>query len=302
MLDIEGAKIFYKTYSTNKSDPKFSIVIPSWNNLSYLQNCIASIYKNSKFSHQIIVFVNDGSDGTLEWVEKKKIDHAHCHKNLGVCYALNAARSLVKSDYFLFMNDDMYVCPAWDDFLWREIENAGNDLFFFSSTMIQPHGINDNSVIVENYGTSIDDFDEEKLLKGFASHDKGDWSGATWPPNVVSTRCWDLVGGYSVEFSPGMYSDPDFSRKLWEAGVRNFKGIGKSRVYHFSQVSTGKIRKNMGSKTFLMKWGITSGTFCKYYLKRGEPYAGKLKAPTGFKFRLSLLRCKIKKIVFSIFK
>ena len=40
-----------------------------------------------------------------------------------------------------------------------------------------------------------------------------------------------LVGGMSIEFSPGMYSD--LSKKLYESVVRQFKGVGKSLVYHF---------------------------------------------------------------------
>ena len=31
--------------------------------------------------------------------------------------------------------------------------------------------------------------------------------GATIPPNIVHRDIWDLVGGYSIEYSPGMYSD-----------------------------------------------------------------------------------------------
>jgi glycosyltransferase involved in cell wall biosynthesis len=37
---------------------KFSILIPSWNNLAYLKICVESIRKNSMFAHQIIVHVN----------------------------------------------------------------------------------------------------------------------------------------------------------------------------------------------------------------------------------------------------
>ena len=43
----------------------FSIIIPTFNNLDYLKLCLKSIYLNSKFSHEIIIYVNDGSDGTL---------------------------------------------------------------------------------------------------------------------------------------------------------------------------------------------------------------------------------------------
>jgi len=89
---------------------------------------------------------------------------------------------------------------------------------------------------------------------------------------------WDLVGGYSIEFSPGMYSDPDFSMKLYKAGVRNFKGIHKSRVYHFGSKSTKRIKKNNGYYQFINKWGFTSSVLTKKILKRGEPYEGFLDA------------------------
>lgn len=46
----------------------FSILIPTWNNLPYLQLCIESIRRHSAFEHEIIVHVNEGTDGTLEWV------------------------------------------------------------------------------------------------------------------------------------------------------------------------------------------------------------------------------------------
>lgn len=51
--------------------PIFSILIPSWNNLPYLKCCVESIRKNSTFQHEIVVHVNEGRDGTLEWVRQQ---------------------------------------------------------------------------------------------------------------------------------------------------------------------------------------------------------------------------------------
>jgi GT2 family glycosyltransferase len=42
----------------------FSIIIPTFNNLSYLKSCISSIKKNSKFEHEIITDINDESGRT----------------------------------------------------------------------------------------------------------------------------------------------------------------------------------------------------------------------------------------------
>ncbi len=251
----------------------FSILIPSWNNLGFLKLCIESIEKNSAYKHEILIHVNDGSDGTLEWVRQKGYKHTHSEENIGVCYALNGLRPLATTDYIMFMNDDMYVCPGWDTALVEEIKRIGHKMFFLSSTLIQPRPFFCKSVIAPaNYGETVESFDEERLLREYATLPHGDWLGATWPPNVVHKDLWDLVGGYSIEFSPGMYSDPDFSAKLWMAGVRLFKGVDKSRVYHFEARSTHRIVKNDGSLQFLRKWGITSGSFIRDILHRGEPF------------------------------
>ncbi len=283
------------------SSPLFSILIPTWNNLQFLKLCIASIEKNSSFNHQIIIYVNDGSDGTLEYVREKHLDYVHSPNNIGICFALNALRPLVKTDYILYMNDDMYVCPLWDKYLYDEIEKMGHEKrWFLSATMIQPRPFFSKSVIAPaNYGESIEDFDEKRLLEEYASLPHQDWSGATWPPCIVHRDIWDLVGGYSVELSPDMYSDPDFSAKLWLAGVRLFKGISKSRVYHFEARTTGRIVKNNGSAQFLLKYGITSATFMKYVLHRDEPFSDeKRPAIDTNKIKANLFRSKLKRLLF----
>jgi glycosyltransferase involved in cell wall biosynthesis len=255
----------------------FSILIPTWNNLAYLKLCIHSIRKNSSYAHQIIVHINEGTDGTLDWVESQTdIDFSHSKTNVGVCYALNAGRDLVSTNYIVYINDDMYVCPGWDAGLMEEIKKTTNNYFFFSATAIEPFS-SSNCAIEKDFGKDFGSFNELSLLKEFSGLQMSDWQGATWPPNVVHKETWDLVGGYSLEFSPGMYSDPDFSMKLWEAGVRLFKGVGRSRVYHFGSRSTKRVAKNKGYYTFIAKWKITSGTFTRYYLRRGKAFDGELK-------------------------
>lgn len=272
----------------------FSILIPSWNNLAFLKLCVASIRKNSAYPHEILIHVNDGSDGTLEWVKSEGLTYTHSPENIGVCYALNGLRPLVTTDYVLFMNDDMYVCPGWDTALYDEIKAIGHKLFFLSSTLIQPRKFFCKSVIAPaNYGESVETFEEKRLLREFMALKHGDWQGATWPPNVVHRDLWDLVGGYSVEYSPGMYSDPDFSAKLYHAGVRIFKGIDKSRVYHFEARSTHRIVKNDGSLQFLRKWGITSSSFMNDVLHRGEPFGAVIDSENQLK--KDILRSKWKR-------
>jgi len=274
---IEGIT---KCMQTTDTDYKFSLLVPTWNNLDLLKLCVRSIRQNSFHKIQLIVVVNEGKDGTLEWVKTQPdLDYVHAVKNIGICYGLNSTRSLIKAEYIVYLNDDMYVLPNWDLELSNEIEKIGSKAFMVSGTLIEPTDTGNPCVVVKDYGRNVEDFKEALLLKEYKNMAVTDWSGSTWPPNVMHIDMWDLVGGYSIEFSPGMYSDPDLSRKLFEAGVRTFIGKGSSLVYHFGSKSTKRIKRNNGRKTFILKWGITSKTFTKQFLKLGKSANSTIEKP-----------------------
>ena len=254
----------------------FSILIPTWNNLEYLKHCLASIEKNSDLKHQIIVIANEGKDGTAEWLQQNKIEHIHHKINVGICTALNSTAELIKEKYIVYLNDDMYVLPHWDTILMEEVNKLETDSFMLSGTMIEPRDTGNKCVLVQDFGDDLSTFNEKELVEWNNTAIKEDWSGASWPPVLIPTDLWKKVGGMSEEFSPGMYSDPDLSMKLWQEGVRIFKGVGASRVYHFGSKSTRKLGKNVGRQIFLKKWGVTSNYFYKKFLKMGEKYAGGL--------------------------
>jgi len=268
---IEKINKYSKTPNSRYS---YSIFIPTWNNLNYLKLCISSLRKNSSIDMQFIVFVNEGNDGTLDWLnEQNDIDYIHATENLGICYGMNLCRSMIKSDYIIYLNDDMYALPNWDIELDKEIKKLNTKLFILSSTLIEPHNTGNQCVVVNDFGDSIQNFKESKILEEHTNLSVNNWNGSTWPPNVVHIDLWDLVGGLSVEFSPGMYSDPDFSKKLYDAGVRIFKGVGSSLVYHFGSKSTGRIKKNRGRNQFIKKWGMTANFFTTSVLNMGKPYS-----------------------------
>jgi glycosyltransferase involved in cell wall biosynthesis len=291
-------------YPNNNIDKnnRFSIIIPSWNNLSFLKICINSIEKNSAFKHQIIIHVNEGTDGTLDWVSKSGFDYTHSSDNVGVCLAMNACRAMVKTEYIVFLNDDMYMLPDWDMELWKEIESLPDKYFFLSSTTIEPRISPHPGILAPfDYGSTPETFKEDSLLKEYKAIKGKNWSGATWPPNIVHKNVWDLIGGYSIEYFPGLYSDPDFSMKLYEAGVRFYKGVNASRAYHFGSKSTRRIVMNNGSKQFLNKWGITSASFTRLFLKRGQDFKGEITVNyCNWAFKKALWKGNLKRIFWLI--
>ena len=268
----------------------FSIIIPTFNNLKYLKVCLESIKKNSKFTHEVIVYVNSSTDGTLEFLRNNQINYLYNETNVGLCKAMNEGVKISKNEYIVYAHDDMYFCPDWDEEFYNEIKKTSAKDFFLSGTMIQPF----KSFIYLDCGTSVENFNEKKLLNEYKNIPFYDFQGSTWAPSLIPKNTWNKVGGFSEEYGPGLGSDPDFNMKLWKIGVRLFKGLSKCRVYHFSSVSLRKKISNNGSKTFLLKWGITIKFFRKYYLKSDTKFNGLLEEPKkNLFYYLNLFKCKI---------
>ena len=269
----------------------FSVIIPSFNNLNYLKLCLNSIEKNSSFDHEIIIHVNEGKDGTKDFLENKNYIFTYDTINTGVCVAFNKAAKKASNKYLVLAHDDMYFCPEWDKVFLSELKKLPENAdFFLSGTMVQPF----DSYINLNCGEDINNFNEYKLLSELPNIEYNDFQGTHWQPSLIPLKTWNKVKGFSEEFSPGLGSDPDFNMKLWNLGVRLFKGLGKCRVYHFSSISLRKKAWNNGAKTFLLKWGISIKFFKKHYLKSDKPFDGYLKDPyKDYAYYIGLIKCKI---------
>lgn len=259
-----------------------SVLIPTWNNLDFLKLCVRSLRENSAYPHQIVLHVNDGSDGTLDWAKRNGIPFTQTDSNVGVCMALNSCAALARFDRVLFMNDDMYACPGWDTALLEAAATLRDDCYLLSSTVIQPLPSRSGCVIQADFGRDPATFRERELLEAYASLEKADWQGSTWSPVLVHRSYWNRVGGFSIELSPGLYSDPDFAVKMWRAGCRVYWGVSKSRVYHFESKTIQRVGPEVRKRcyrTFLRKWNLPAAAWDRYYVRMGEPFLGYLEEP-----------------------
>lgn len=247
----------------------FDIVIPTWNNLKYLKLAVESIQKYSSYNHTIYVHVNEGTDGTIEWLKEKNIEFTYFNINKGVCEGTNMAAKLGTNDYVVYFNDDMVALPRWDEELKIFKDTLSTNRYMLSCTPIEPTGNNVNCII-NDYGLNIENYNGKQLLfdlKRLRTLKPNLVS--TWSPLLIPRNLWDKVGGYSIEYEPGFGSDPDLCKKLYDIGCRNFIGVGKSLIYHFQTKTTGRIHHNNSREIFLRKHGMGQDYFINQVLKRG---------------------------------
>jgi GT2 family glycosyltransferase len=275
----------------------FSIIIPTFNNINYLKKCIESIKKNSVYTHEIIPHVNEGTDGTLDYLKNNNITYTYTDYNSGICTGMNMAAKKAKTQYILYAHDDFYFCPNWDHVLKDEINKINHNNFYLSGTMVN------NGQIQLDCGSDLETFNEERLLKEINNANYYDFQGSTWAPHLIHKEMWNKVGGFSEEFFPGTGSDPDLNMKLWKQGVRIFKGINDFKVYHFGSIVTRKYKNHptintesgsRGAKIFLLKWGISIKFFKKFILNSDTKYLSELKEPKiSINYILQLIFCKL---------
>ena len=275
----------------------FSIIIPTLNNLDYLKLCIKSLRINSSYNHQIIPHVNIGRDGTVDFLEKENIEYTFTNHNAGICEGMNMASKKAKNDFILYAHDDFYFCPEWDLTLKKEIDKIGHNRFYLSGIMMN------NGPLKFDCGDSLENFNESKLLENYKSINHYDFQGSTWAPHLIHKEFWNKIGGFSEEFYPGTGSDPDLNMKLWNEGVRIYKGINNCKVYHFGSIVTRNYKDhptiqtesgNKGAKIFILKWGISIDFFKRFYLRSDTKYKGELDNPKiSLIYLINLFLCKL---------
>lgn len=97
------------------SNPTVSIIIPHWNGIEVLSECLASIKKSKFSSYEIIVSDNMSTDGSQDWIKKNypDIQLVENDKNYGFSGGCNRGAEAADGDYLLFLNNDTIHDENW---------------------------------------------------------------------------------------------------------------------------------------------------------------------------------------------
>ncbi len=266
----------------------FDILICTWNNIDYLKQLVFSIHKNSFFNNNILVHVNEGTDGTPEWLNSINIKYTRSESNIGLCHGTNALTDHVTKDFVCLCDDDMYVLPSWDlELLKFRSAHQLRLKYWLSSVMIEPRLGPSTTITPHNYGNTVHNFKEDCLLSDFHIYkgSKEPVNNQQAVPLLMPATMWKDIDGYDVDFGPGSGAEEGLAKKAWDHGCRNFVSISTSLVYHFQCKSTS--RQGQGGaqnrdKQMIDKYGMTTQDFITNYIKRGTPWHKQLNSSSTF--------------------
>jgi glycosyltransferase involved in cell wall biosynthesis len=250
----------------------FSILIPTVNNPTFLQLCIAYAERHTALEHEILIFNNGSDRTTTQWIRSLPYKCLHAPRNRGVCYAYNALAHQARGDYFLLWDDDKLLLPRWDVELLPLLRSDGQ--FSWKSLVeIWPHNTNPCSVFGD-YGRSPETFDESRLLQDLQLIDFPRKVSLA-VSQVMSRDLYFAVGGYDELFYPGFGSDPDI---MWRSfcflgrDPKRFCNANRSFYYHFTSATTNRIFRYPIVTKALRLWGralfLTKHGFSVVHLRR----------------------------------
>ena len=146
--------------------------IPSKNNLRYLKPCIKSIQDNSYYPNEILVYVDQDNDGTVEWLETQNVRFIinASTEPKGIGHAYDTMFKEADREYVVAFHADMILGPHADKHM-LDIKTKEN---IVCATRIEPPlhpaGI---EKIVQDFGMWPEDLKIEEFNK-FVEENKSD--------------------------------------------------------------------------------------------------------------------------------
>ena len=239
-----------------ESVPTVSIVLLCYNNWTYTDRCIESIYKNTNYiNYELIIVNNNSSDEThikLSKLKKKHNNITYVKNNINRNFSggMNDGVKVARGKYVILLNNDTYCFPNWLTPLINTMEQNANIGIL---TPITNRSGNESRIFIKhsnpnNYFNKI-----QNIIKSDKDHDYCDRAGLFC--GIVRKTQFDKIGGFDENYKNG-WEDDDISEQYKERGFK-IAFCYKSAVYHFGSVTVGTNAygpNNPNRKYFEKKW------------------------------------------------
>lgn len=240
---------------------KTSIIIPTFNGLPLLKDCVASIRRHTEgVPHEVIVVDNGSTDGTVNFCLQERLAFVSLPANAGFPAACNYGLRAAGGDALLLLNNDILVTPGWLELLLACLESA-EDVGMVGPLTNYASG---KQQIREPF-THIDD-----MAARYNGHNPSKWREARRLIGfclLFKRELVERIGVLDERFSPGHYEDDDYCLRARKAGFRLLIA-GDAFVFHHGSQSFGRENREgvrelieRNKAVFMEKWGEDPAAF-----------------------------------------
>lgn len=253
------------------SSSKITFVIPSRNNLEFLQLAYESI-RRLDTKHEILVLNDASTDGTQEWIEAQDdLDLITFHnpgpERIGIVGMFDRGIEMARTEIICAFHSDMVVCRDYDKNILKHLEKGT----VVTGTRVEPPLHPDGpEKILRNYGIEVEEFNMDTWLQESDKLKEDKTTEGIFAPWCMYKEDFLAVGGHDELFAPQSKEDSDLFNRFhlngykfiqpWDALVYHFT----SRGSRFNKHAGGAAGKNSdewlytttkNGRNFIRKWG-----------------------------------------------
>jgi GT2 family glycosyltransferase len=242
---------------------KASIVMVTYNNLTYTRNCLTSIFTKTRYpNYEIIVVDNGSTDGTPAYLTQLSQARADLEvivndQNLGFARANNQGIAASTGRYIVLLNNDTLVTRGWLGGLVEHLRDprvgavdpvtnmAGNE----ARIDVDYAMLESMDIFAVRYTTRhMDETLEVAMLPMFCL--------------AMRREVYEEVGPLDERFGVGMFEDDDYARRLKLAGYKTIVAQDVF-IHHIGNASFGQLGADAYRQVFEQnralyeeKWGM----------------------------------------------
>lgn len=218
---------------------KTTVVIPNYDGMKYIRDCLDSLNRLREESDFHIIVVDNGSkDGSLEVISEEypEVELIPLPENTGFCHAVNVGIEGSRTPYVLLLNNDTKVLPGFIKCLEETMEESEN-IFSVNPLMLtmQDENIVDNAGI--RYCVLGWAFDRGKGKVAFDLAEKKDVFAACGGASLYRREVFETIGLFD-ESHFAYLEDVDMGYRAKIFGYRNVYEP-RAKVVHAGSGTSG---------------------------------------------------------------
>lgn len=235
-----------------------SIIIPSYNQVDYLMQCIDSINANTDLPYEIIVVDNASADGTANYLQRLRgqIRYRILEQNRGFAGAVNIGMMMAKGKTILLLNNDTIVTERWLNNMLDCI-NSDPNIGMVGPVTNYISGEQQIDVPYKNVA------DMQAFAREFNMPDRTKWQRTdrlTGFCLLFRRELWDRTGYLDEGYAVGNFEDDDYNIRVRLQGY-SLVIARDTFIHHYGSVSMKALGERFmevndnNLQFYVEKWG-----------------------------------------------